>query len=63
MVDRKALFNKIYANLPLPSRSEIVAVVDGEPITWNVLRIEVENDTEKAKKALDILEQLDILKE
>ncbi len=62
MVDKKALFNDIYANLPLPSRNEIVVVVDGEPMTWNVLRLEVEADTEKGKKALEILEQLGILK-
>lgn len=62
MIDKKALFNNIYANLPLPSRNEIVVVVDGVPMTWNVLRLEVEADTENGRKGLEILEQLGILK-
>ena len=62
MIDKKALFNKTYANLPLPSRNEVVVVVDGEPMSWNILRIEVEGETQKGKKGLEILEKLEILK-
>lgn len=54
-------FFKVYANLPLPSREEIVAVVDGEPMSWNVLRLEVQNGTKKAAQALAILIKLHIL--
>ena len=62
MGDKKSQFLKTYANLPLPSRQEIVVVIDGEPLTWNVIRLEIENDTEKGSKALEILEGLGILK-
>jgi len=60
-MDKKALFNRIYANLPLASREEIAVVVDNKPMTWNVIWIEVENNTEKGKKALEILENLGLL--
>lgn len=33
IMDLKAKFQKIYANLPLGARSEIVATIDGEPMT------------------------------
>ena len=54
-------FLKIYANLPLAAREEIIVVVDNEPMSWNVLRIEVENNTPKGLKGLTILSQLKII--
>jgi hypothetical protein len=59
--DLKVKFLKIYANLPLAAREEVIVVVDNEPMSWNVLRIEVENDTPKGSKGLTILWQLKIL--
>ena len=48
-------FLNIYANLPLGTRHEIVAVVDNEPVTWNAANLEIENDTAKGKEILAIL--------
>lgn len=59
--DLQVKFLKIYANLPLAAREEIIVVVDNEPMSWNVLRIEVENDTPKGLKGLTILSQLKII--
>jgi len=61
-MDNKSKFLQIYANLPLNVRSEIVAVVDGEPVTWNSAKIEVENDTPKGTEILNQLVKLEILK-
>lgn len=61
-MDLKASFQKIYANLPLGARSEIVATIDGEPMTWNAVYIEVQQDSEKSKKILLFLEKAKILK-
>jgi len=56
----KERFLKIYANLPVNLRNEIIAVLpDVGPITWNVAYLEISNDTELGKK---ILEKLSILK-
>ena len=53
--DLSVKFLKIYANLPLAAREEVIVVIDDEPMTWNVLRIEVENNTPKGLKGLAIL--------
>jgi len=54
-------FLKIYADLPLILRKEIILVIDDEPITWNVANIEVSNNTEKSRKILKRLEELKII--
>ena len=54
-------FLKIYADIPLNMRKEIVLILDKEPITWNVAYIEVSNSTEKSKKILKILMELKII--
>lgn len=55
-------FLRIYANLPLNQRTEIVVVVDNEPLTWNAAKIEIENNTEKGKEILEKLVELGIIK-
>lgn len=60
-MDKKAQFLKVYANLPLGARDEIVAVVDGEPLTWRAAKLEVEQDTPKGKEIIDTLTKLKIL--
>lgn len=60
--DKKARFLKIYANLPLGARNEIIAVIDTEPLTWNAVKLEVENNTKKGDQALQTLEELGVLK-
>lgn len=56
----KEQFMRIYANLPINIRNEIIAVVsDVGPLTWNVAYLEISNDTKLGKT---ILEKLSILK-
>lgn len=62
MRDLKAKFFQVYANLPLGSRREIIAVISGEPITWQVAKLEIELNTLKGKEILDQLIELKILK-
>lgn len=55
-------FLKIYANLPLGVRGEIIAVLDdGKPITWDVAFLEVDNNTEQSKIILEKLEKLELI--
>lgn len=42
-------------------RSEIAVVIDNEPISWNALKLEVENDTSIGQKGLEILDKLNFL--
>lgn len=63
-MDKKDLysrFHKIYSNLPLKLRREVILVINEEPITWNVVFIEVKNKTEKSKEILKKLDDLEII--
>jgi len=62
-MDKKAKFFKIYANLPLHFRTEIIAVVEGNPFTWNSAKLEVENDSEFGSLILDKLVKMEIINE
>ena len=58
----KEKFLKIYANLPLGVRQEIILVLEEKgPITWDVAFIEVDNDTELSKTILEKLEKLQLI--
>lgn len=61
-MDSKTKFLKIYANLPLAMREEIIVVIGDEPLTWNAAKLEIEQETIKSKEMLKILEGLKIIK-
>lgn len=57
---------KVYANLPINIRDDIVLTVEREndrriPITWNVAYVEISNDTELGKKIFNKLVELQII--
>lgn len=57
----KSKFLKTYSNLPLSIRGEIISIVDGHPVTWNVAYIEIKGETEKGEKILKNLMLLGLL--
>lgn len=57
----KEKFLKVYANLPLGVREEIVLVIHGKPITWNAAYLEVNNNTKYSQEILKKLKELKIL--
>lgn len=58
---RKEKFFKVYANLPLNLREEIILVVKDEPITWKVAYLEISNNTKLGDEILEKLEALDLI--
>ena len=60
-MDIRERFLKIYSNIPLSLRNEIILVLDGEPITWNVAYIEILNKTKNGEKTLNKLEELELI--
>lgn len=55
-------FLKIYANLPLGVRQEIILVLDdGKTLSWNAAFVEIESKTELSEKILEKLERLGII--
>lgn len=61
LMTQKENFLKIYANIPINIREEIILVVDDEPITWKVAKMEIDNDTKLGKEILKKLENLKII--
>ena len=58
----KEQFLKIYSNLPVNLRNEIIAVLPNVgPVTWNVAYLEISNDTELGKKILEKLSNFKII--
>lgn len=60
-MEKKSKFQRAYSNLPLEFRTEICVVIDDEPVTWNVVKLEIDNNSEKGNKILDKLFELKIL--
>lgn len=54
-------FLKVYANLPLSVRDEIILVFEGKPLTWNVAYLEVKINTEIGTKILKELRELKLI--
>lgn len=61
MNGKREQFLKIYADLPISVRTEIILTLNNEPITWNVAYIEIINDTPLSKEILDKLAKLQII--
>ena len=58
----KEQFFKVYANLPINLRDEIVLVLpDMGPITWNVAYLEINADTALGNEILKKLSELNII--
>jgi hypothetical protein len=57
----KMKFLRAYANLPEPERTQIVVFVDDKPYTWNVVNVEVSDDTELGEKMLEKMKQVEVL--
>ena len=59
--DLRERFLKIYADIPLGLRKEIILILDNAPISWNVAFVEVSNRTIKSKTILRKLNELKII--
>lgn len=61
MKGAKERFLKIYANVPLGVRKEIIVTLDNKPISWDVAFIEISNNTKVSKIILEKLNKLGII--
>ena len=57
----KDKFLRVYANLPINVRKEIIAVINKKPLSWNVAYIEVVNNTKLGGKILKKLSNMNII--
>lgn len=54
-------FFKVYSEVPLDERKLVVIVLEKEPISWSLAYKEIKNNTERGKKILKILKDLEII--
>jgi hypothetical protein len=59
--DPLSRFNIIYANLPMKERVQIVAVINDQPISWEMAHREINNKTKLGEEILKVLIKLKIL--
>ena len=55
------IFLKKYANIPIKLREDIIAVIEGKPVTWNVAYLEIKENTDYGKKILNVLKEIGTL--
>ena len=60
-MEMKEEFFKIYANLPIEERNNVVVVISNQPISWNIAYLEIKNNTGLGQQVLKILKELGIL--
>lgn len=61
MLKGKEDFFKIYSNIPIQERKNVVVVVNNQPISWALAFQEIKNETELGEKILKILKELEII--
>lgn len=59
--DLASKFHKVYGNLPLEERKQIIIVINGEPISWDIARSEIVNKTDRGSRILKKLDELEII--
>ncbi len=54
-------FFKVYAGIPIEERKLPIAIIDEQPINWNLAYEEINNRTERGKKILKMLRELELI--
>ena len=57
----KDRFLRVFSNLSIDLRKEIILVIDDQPITWNVAYEEIKNETKLGKRILKKLIELELI--
>lgn len=57
----KSDFFRVYANLPIDMRKEIILVIDKQPITWEVAFDEIQHETTLGKKIFKRIVELELI--
>lgn len=54
-------FIKVYSDIPVSLRREVILVIDDKPLTWNVAYVEIKNRTKLGKRILSKLIELEFI--
>ncbi|MBN2880937.1 hypothetical protein JXM83_02685 [Candidatus Woesearchaeota archaeon] len=58
----KSQFLRLFANVPVPLRNEIIAIIDKQTFTWLTANLEIRNNGKYSEKILKSLEEIGVLK-
>ena len=61
MEDLREKFLKVFANVPLGLRDDIILLIDDKPLTWNVAYLEIKANTNRGTKILKELRGLKLI--
>lgn len=61
VMNKQQRFYKIYSNLPINLREEVIAVIDNEPLTWKVAKLEIDGKTKLGEEILEKLASQNII--
>ncbi|MBN2095391.1 MAG: hypothetical protein JW727_05055 [Candidatus Aenigmarchaeota archaeon] len=54
-------FFRVYDNIPITARKELVLIVDDKPVSWDIAYIEIEAKTPLGAKIFKKLVELDFI--
>lgn len=54
-------FIKVYSNIPINLRREIILVIDDNPVSWNAAYVEIKNRTKLGERILKKLIELEFI--
>ena len=57
----KERFLKVYSNLPIDIRREIILVIEDQPITWSVAYDEIMKETELGREIIKKLIEMELI--
>ncbi|MFH1439186.1 MAG: hypothetical protein ABIG89_01370 [Candidatus Woesearchaeota archaeon] len=61
MLKNAECFFKVYYGVPIEERKVPIVVIDKQPINWNLAYEEIDNETDRGKKILKQLTDLEII--
>ncbi len=59
--DLRAKYHRMFANLPIGIRSDIIAVIDKQPMTYYVCWLEINQKTKMGDRILIYLDELRLI--
>lgn len=57
----KKKFMNVYYKLPSGEEKMTIVVLNGQPLSWNVVKVEVDRNTPIGKKCLEKLAKMEII--
>ena len=61
MLENAERFFKVYSGLPFEERKLPIVVIENQPVNWDLAYEEITNETDRGKKILKLLIELEVI--